>query len=151
MASPQAADKISSQVALTHYWLDGDYTGNIAIGQWVDMLDFGAIMITACGGNLGGAGPIALAILADSASNGASGHNVTIAESTSTACTAEGDYMIVECTAEQIRQEAEDSGYNLRYVCAKLDNGNAGDEVVVTYLRTKPRFPHDGLTVGKST
>jgi hypothetical protein len=68
-----------------------------------------------------------------------------IADSGTVAADAVGDYVPIECTAEQVAQEASDAGVDLRYVAARLTCQNAADEAVVAYFAT-PRHATLGLT-----
>lgn len=149
MASPQAPQKFLSENKITSYPIDGSYSTAADIDKWVDMRDYAGIVMLATGIALTGVGPEVLTIIADAESDG-SGGNVEIAAN-SDAQTTEGDYMMVECTAEQIRQEGVDNSKELRYVSLKLENGNDADEAVVTYIRYGPRFAKSGLSVGQST
>ena len=150
MASPQAPEKFKSSNKVTSYALDDDYTTQIDIDEWVDMRDYEGIFAIATGIN--GGVVEALKIIGNPESDG-SGTDIDIMESADTAGTAEGDYMTVEATAEQFRQEGIDAttAANLRYASVELEMENATDEAVVTYVRFGARFAKSGLTVGVST
>ena len=53
-----------------------------------------------------------------------------------------GDYLFLECTAEEIGA----LGTDLRYVTASCEFATDSDEGVVTYVRTNPRFPRNALS-----
>lgn len=59
---------------------------------------------------------------------------------------AEDDRIYLECTAAEIAQLGEASGYALRYAAARLTCADAADEAVVTYIGLKPRFAYNGLS-----
>lgn len=150
MASPQAVNQLFSKQKIEMFWKDGDYSTIADIDEWVDMRDYRNFAVILTAGNLTGAGVKNLKIYADAESDG-SGGNISIAEWSGTVGSAEGDYLVLECTAEQIRQEAEDNTKELRYVSAYIQLANAADEGVVTYIRAGARFPRDGLTADSVT
>jgi hypothetical protein len=113
--------------------------------RWVDMANYGSFSAIAMTSVLGGNGITKLEILANDKSDG-SGTDVVIKDSGTVAADAVGDYVVEECTAEELAQEGADNSVNLRYVCARLTCHHAGDEAVVTYIRSKPRFAENGLT-----
>lgn len=77
----------------------------------------------------------------------AAGTNVTtIVSSGAVLADAVGDFVCLECTDEQIREQGITSGYNFTHVGARLTCSHAGDEAVVTYIRHKPKFAASGLT-----
>jgi hypothetical protein len=140
MVSAIATDKLRSNLKIDHY-LSGDASTAKDIG-WVDMRDYGRIMITALAAALTGTGITAFKILANSKSDG-SGTDVEVkAHAVGSAPDAAGDYLVLECSAEEIRS----LGADLRYVSANIDANNAGDNIAVTYIRAEPRFAQAGLT-----
>jgi len=60
---------------------------------------------------------------------------------------AVGDYIVLECDAQQIAQAAAAAGRAYTHASLVLSLATATDEMVVTYIRSGPRFAHDGLTV----
>lgn len=73
--------------------------------------------------------------------------NVTVVKDSGVvAADAKGDYVALECTAEEVRQLSEAGGFNLRYVAARLTLANAGDEANVVYILAFPRFAQKDLT-----
>ena len=150
MASPQAADKLFSNQKIEMFWKDDDYSSEADIDEWVDMRDYSNFAVILTAGNLTGAGVKDLKIYADAESDG-SGGNVSIVEWSGSVGSAEGDYLVLECTAEQIAQEGEDNSKDLRYVSAYVTLDNAADEAVVTYIRAGARFAQDGLTADSVT
>ena len=150
MASPQDAQKFLANNKMESFAKDADFSTAADIDEWVDMRDYGGIAVMVTGINLTGAGPSGLDIIADEDADGGDG-NVIITTWSGDAATAEGDFLVLEATSEQIVQEGEDNSKNLRYVSVKLKLANAGDEAVVTYVRYNPRFPQLDLTADSVT
>ena len=156
MASPQEALKFGSKNKVDFFNVDGDYT-TAAVAQavstsgevWLDMKGYSGLFVLAGGVNLTGDGPKSLEIVADAAADGSDG-NISIVTSSSDVTTAEGGYMIVEATAEQIVQEGEDNSKALRYVGIKLGLNSSDDEAAITVIRYGPRFAHRTLTAGSA-
>ena len=157
MASPQAALHFMSRNKVDFFNVDADLTtaavpvaiSNGGAAVWLDMKGYSGVFFIAGGVNLTGAGPKSLVIVADEDSNGGDG-NIEIASSASNVCSAEGGYMVVEATAEQIVQEGADNSKNLRYVSVKLGLANANDEAAIVAVRYGPRFAHGTLTAGSA-
>lgn len=77
----------------------------------------------------------------------ADGTNATaIVSSGTVAADAVGDFVAVECTAEQIREVGAAAGYNFTHVGVRITCANSADECAVTYIRTGAKYPHSGLT-----
>lgn len=152
MASPQASMKIFANNKIEIFDHDPNGTSALEVTpdggttqRWVDMRGYGAFAAIAMSSALTGAGITKLEIVANTASDG-SGTDVVIKDSGTVACDAVGDYVVEECTAEEIAQEGADNSVDLRYVCARLTVANAADEAVVTYIRAYPRYAESGLT-----
>lgn len=147
MASPQASDKFFANNKVTQYDHDpANSTVATAIG-WVDMRDYGNFAALCFTSSLGGNGPTAFSIIADSDSDGGSGSNVIIkTHAVGSAPDAVGDYLVLECTAEELAQEGADNSVDLRYVSVKVTCHHTDDEAVVTYIRSEARRAADGLT-----
>lgn len=151
MASPQVSNKIFSNNLIEMFDHDpGDTSANVVTPdggtteRWVDIRDFHNFAVTAMSSLLVGAGITLLEIVA---ADDASGTN-TIQIKTSGAVVADavGDYVVEECTAEEVRQESVDAGFTARFVAGRITVANGGDEAVVTYIRTGARFAQDALT-----
>lgn len=139
MATAIATDKMTSNLAVTHY-LSGDATTEKDIA-WVDMRDYSHILVTAHAAALTGLGVTVFKIIANSESDG-SGSDVEIkAHAVGSAPDAAGDYLVLEASAEEIGA----AGTDLRYVSAAIDAANSADQIAVTYVRM-PIRPQDGLT-----
>lgn len=159
MASPQALDKFAVNNKVNMFNVDGDYTTAAICSSvstsgevWLDMKGYSGLWVGAMGVNLTGVGPSALSIIGDSDSDGGSGNNVTVATSADTAVSAEGGWISVEASAEQIKQEGNDDATptNLRYVGIQLTMANAADEAAIVVVRYGPRFSYDALTAGSA-
>jgi len=150
VASPQAADKWLCNQKVDVYWCDGDYTTAAAADStWLDMKDYTGVAGIFTAGNLTGAGVKALSIYAGTSAAGAGA--AALVNWSGTVGSAEGDYLVLEATSEQLRQEAEDAGANYRYIIPYITLDNAADEGVVMVVRYGPKFPRDGLTADSVT
>ena len=69
-----------------------------------------------------------------------------IKDSGTVAADAVGDYVGLECSAEEVAQKASDTGKALRYVAARITCHNAADEAVVLYLQDGIKFKGNALT-----
>jgi hypothetical protein len=64
-----------------------------------------------------------------------SGTNITAVKDSGTVdADALCDWLMEECSAEEIAQLASSTGYSLRYVAARVTQSNSGDEAVVVYF-----------------
>lgn len=147
MASPQASDKLGSNMAVKMYDHDPADSTVATDVDWVDMRDFENFMVKTMASALTGVGVNAFTILANAESDG-SGTDITVkTHAVGSAPDAVGDQLVLECTAEEIAQEAADAGVaNARYVSASLTCANAADENVVVYIRAGCKRAYDGLT-----
>lgn len=142
MASGLTANKLMSEIKITQYDFDPDSTASTAIG-WVDMRDFSKLLV----GFFRTIGTSDITLLIKGATSSAGANAQTIVTKTISAQpNAVGDYVFLECLAEQIAQVASTSGYALRYVSAYVSFATNTDEGVVTYVQGGPRFAYDGLT-----
>lgn len=144
MASPQGSEKIFSHMKIKSFDFDPDGTSAVDVG-WEDMQNFGLFGVEFF--RTIGTSVVTLAILANAQSNGG-GTDVTVKTKTFTAQPdAVGDQVFLECTAEEVKQEANDAGVSgVRYVSASVSFATGTDEAVVTYFFAHPRFAYDQLT-----
>jgi len=133
MVSAQTNQKILSRLDVSHYDFDPDATTAVDVA-WVDMRDAGRFACSFF--RTIGTGALTFKILANSASDG-SGSDVTIKEWSGSEPDAVGDYVFLECTA----QELAASGTDLRYVTASVAVATGTDEGVVTYILSDLRYP----------
>lgn len=113
---------------------------------WVDMRDYEGIVISVFCSALTGTGPVAFKILGNSSSTGSGTDAVIKTHALGTAADAVGDYIFLECTAEEIAAASTSTTGQLRYVSANVAMNNAADEAVVTYIRYGARFATEDLT-----
>ena len=146
MASTSESDKFGSNNKVTMYDHDPGDTAANDVG-WVDMNGYGGFVAIIFCSALGGNGATAFTINANSSSTGAGTDAEVKSHAVSSAPDAVGDWLILECTAEEIRSVETAATGQLRYVTAIITNHHNDDEEVVTYIRTDPRFAKDGLTV----
>ena len=144
MASVQSSDKIASTQKIKLYDHDPNGTSATAVA-WVDMSNYGVFGVMAFASALAGNGVTAFAIQASAASNGANPETI-VSHAVGSAPDAVGDQLWLECTAEQVAAVGAAAGKDLRYVSAVLTMHNAGDENVVAYVLSEPRFASGGLT-----
>lgn len=112
--------------------------------KYADMRDYGTFAAIAMASTLTGNGITKLEIVASAAV--AFSSVVVVKDSGTVAADAVGDYVVEECTAEELAQLSSDNSVELRYVAARLTCQNAADEAVVTYIQGNPRWPQSGLT-----
>ena len=150
MASPQASQHLGSCLFGALYDHDPGATSATLVSpdggttiRYVDMRDYSHFMALAMSSTLTGAG-ITKAEIVASATIAFSAVTV-IKDSGIVAADAVGDYVKLECSAEEIAQEAIGAGVELRYVAVRLTCANAADEAVVAYI-AKPRHAVLDLT-----
>jgi len=146
MASGVSTDKLFTTHAIASYDFDPDSTAATDVA-WVDLRDYSNFAVIAMtSATTAPSGAAAFSILANPNSDG-SGTDVTVkTHAVGSAPDAVGDYLVLECTAEEIAELASDNSSALRYVSANIAMTNATNEAVVTYIRTGARFQHDALT-----
>lgn len=101
--------------------------------RYVDMRDherFAAIAIQTVIGSSSGITKLEIVAASDTA-----GNDLTVIKDSGTVdADALCDWLIEECSADEIAQASAASGLDLRYVAARLTQSNAGDEAVVVYF-----------------
>lgn len=138
MPSSQDNQKIRSRMKVTQYDFDPDGTDAVDVA-WVDMRDFGRFLASFFR-TVGTSDLDTFRIIANSASDG-SGTDVVVRSKTVDP-DAVGDYVFIECTAQELAALGDD----LRYVSLQVEFATGTDEGVVTYIRSDPRFAYDELT-----
>lgn len=134
MASPQAAQHWSARNYALMLDVDADYsTAAVVTTGILDMSLYEGIVVLAMSSALTGAGITLLEIIGCEDSDG-TGNITQIVTSGVVAADAVGDWVRAEATAEQMRQESEENGYDLRYMAPRLTNANAADEVVMCVI-----------------
>lgn len=146
MASALATAKLSANLAAYMYEHDPANATVATEIAWVDMRDFGELMVLAMSHNLTGNGITAFALVANDESDGG-GTDVTVkTHAVGSAPDAGGDFLMLECTAEEIVQLGEENDVDLRYVTAVITEHNANDEAGVCYIRGAAKHARRALT-----
>ncbi|GAG08495.1 unnamed protein product, partial [marine sediment metagenome] len=140
MASPQASQKYFAQDNIQMWDHDPGTTAATVItpdtptnARWVDMRDYSQFGLLVMSSTLTGAGMTLVEIVANTASDG-SGTTVVITTSGAVVADAVGDYVVLECSQEQLAQEGSDNSVALRYVAGRVTVANNADECVATYI-----------------
>lgn len=134
---------LRASLKVDHYDFDPGGTDAVDVG-WVDMQDYDAILITFFR-TVGTSNLDTFAIIANSESDG-SGTDATVkTHAVANEPNAVGDYIVLEVSAEEIRQVETSSTGQLRYVSASVEFATGTDEGVVTYIR-KARHAQRNLT-----
>lgn len=146
MASAVDTQKLASRAA--RYMYDHDPADSTVATDvaWVDLRDYENFLVMVMASALTGLGVTAFKILANAASDGSGTDYEIKAHAVGSAPDAVGDFLVLECSAEEIAQIGAAAGVNLRYVSANLTCANAADEAVVYYERANPRFAYADLT-----
>ncbi len=146
MAATGAADKLFANNKITMREIDPATGTNATDVEWVDMRDYDNFGVLTMASALTGNGVTAFSILANSESDGSGTDATVVSHSVGSAPDAVDDYLVLECTAAQVRQVETSGTGQLRYVSASLTFANAGDENVVTYVLSGAKRAADGLT-----
>ena len=150
MAAASPCKKLFTNAAIVTYDHDPDATT-----AQVTTPDAGTTKRYVAMANYGGFAGIVMATIATTgptlvdivAATDSAGTDVTTVISSGTvAADAVGDVVVVECSAEQIKEQGVTSGKDFTHVGVRITCGNSGDECAVTYIRHSPRFPKDALT-----
>jgi len=123
------------------------YTGHTTSGAvaWYDMRDFRHFMAIVHAAALTGTGVTAFSIKAAPAAS-ATNEQTIVSHAVGSAPDGEDDFLMLECSAEQIAQIGAAAGYDLRYVAVYLTVNNSSDLLDVVHIFGGPRFAHSGLT-----
>lgn len=139
MASPQSSQKFLAGHKI-QVW-DHDPGGTTALlvtpdggttVRVVDMRDYLCFTFAVLA-TIATTGPTKIEIIAATGSDG-TGTVTVIKDSGTIAADAVGDWAVLECSAEEVAQEAADAGADLRYVAGRITCGNAADEAVAVYI-----------------
>ena len=136
------ANKLASTIKVTQYDFDPNATTATAVA-WVDMQNFTSLLVSFF--RTVGTSALTLKIQASAASNGASAEDI-VTKTVAAEPDAVGDFIFLECLAEQVAAKAASTGKALRYVSAVASFATNTDEGVVSYIMGAPRFAYDGLT-----
>lgn len=150
MASPQSSSKLLSEFLIASYDHDPGATTAVITSpdggttlRYVDMRDYSVFGVLATSTAMTGAGITKVEIVASAT---AAFSSVTVIKDSGTvAADALGDYVLLECTAEEVAQEGADAGVDLRYVAARITEANSADEAVIVYIG-KAKRPHTAIS-----
>ena len=105
----------------------------------VDMRKYSRFAVAAMTTVIAGAAITKLEIVAYSDS--ALSANATVVKDSGTvAADAQGDWVIEECSAEELSKLSDTAGADLRYLAGRITMANSGDEAAVLYLMEPVRF-----------
>lgn len=136
MASAQASQHFLARHKAEILDVDADYsTAAVVTSSVKDMRDYSGYVVIAMVSALTGSGMTLLEIVGASNSTGTT--DVTsIKTSGAVVGDAVGDYVVLECTAEELAHAGAVAGADLRYAAVRLTLQNANDEVVACIIRT---------------
>lgn len=152
MASAVTSQKIASTHAILSYDHDPGATSAqivtpdggttkrlvpLALYEW-----FGVACMTSVSASSSGATLVDIVAATDSAGTNAT----TVVSSGAVVADAVGDFVFVECTAAQVKEQGDSDGRVYTHVGARITCSNSGDECVVTYIRANPKFAALNLT-----
>ena len=151
MASAQSIMKLFANLGMALYDHDPDANTALIVSpdagttlRYIDMRDCNNFAAIAMSSALTGAGITLLEIVASETITFAA---VTVIKTSgAVVCDAVGDYVVEECTAEEVGYLAAAAGLDLRYVAARITVANAADEAVVAYVEGNKRWAYSGLT-----
>lgn len=151
MATAQTMERWRSRNAFTLYDHDPGASTAVLVSadggttkNFVDMRDYEQFVVLAMV-TVGTGGITTVAIVAAEDTAGTNQQTIVTVGGALDA-DALGDYIIAECTAEQIAAVGAAAGYNLRYVSALITCGNNGDEALVGFIRTGAKRATSALT-----
>lgn len=145
MASAVSTQKVFSREAIAAARATGAAGTVLSPSTLLDLRDFDSFAALAMLAAKTGAGITKLEIVA--AEDAAGNSNLTVIKDSGTvAADALGDYVVQECTAEEIAQIGRASGYALRYVAARVTLANAADVAAVTVIRGDAKVRCKDLT-----
>lgn len=150
MASPTTTQHVRSNLTVQLWDHDPGGTTATLVSpdggttiRYLDMRDYTHFSVAAMSKTLTGNGITKLEIVA-SATTAFSAVTV-IKDSGTVAADAEYDWVMEECTAQEVAQEGADAGVELRYVAGRITEANAADEAVAVYIAL-PKRPQLNLT-----
>jgi hypothetical protein len=138
MASTITTKKLRVNVALRIYIHDPADATVAVVPAWVDMRDFQHFLATLT--LVSGTGVLTFRLMASASADGSSPVEVKV-HATPTVADAQGDQLVLECSADELNS----LGTALRYVGAEVDMDVNSDIASLTYLRTEPRYASSTL------
>jgi hypothetical protein len=151
MASSLAVSKFLSKNYVEVWDHDPDTASAIVVtpdggttDKYIDMKGYGVFTVLVIQTVLSGTGVTKVEIVA---ADDTTGTNLTvIRDSGAITLNALAEWWAGECTAAEIKQLSEESGYNLRYVSVRTTQNGAGDESIVVFIASQPTFAYSDLT-----
>lgn len=134
-----STDFMAANLLVTAYDFDPDGTDAVDVG-WVDMRDCSHILVMFFR-TVGTSALDTFKILANSDSAGGGTDSTIATHAVGSEPDAVGDYLFLECSAEQLSE----TGTDLRYVSASCEFATGTDEGVVVYIRW-PKRAYDALS-----
>jgi len=144
MASALVAQEFFSRIRRDVFALTGVGPA-VAAGGYLDMSQYGNFAITVIDSVLSGSGLAQIEIVAAVDAAGTNAQQITTKTLTPSAPVIT-DFATLEIIADQIREVATASGFNLRFVAARVTLNAAGDKVIVVCDRWRAKFPQQNLT-----
>ncbi len=138
MTSPQGYVKDLANAKTTSF-LPGDVSSATDVG-WVDMKNYNGFRADVLLHTLAGTGITAFLIIANEQSDGGGTDVIIKTHAAPTTANAAGDRLVMECSADEIRQEGvQNNPPTARYVSVKVTANNSGDLTAVTYRQYGPK------------
>ena len=145
MASAQSVAKFFANNKVDMYsHIPGDTAAN-DVG-WVDMAGYEGVAVLVLATNLTGDGVNAFSLLANTAAAGGGTDGTIKSHAVGSAPDASGDYLVLECTAEEMAQLGAAASSNFVGFSASVTHANNADESTVVYIRYNGKWSYDGLT-----
>ena len=158
MASAVTTQKIGSTSAIkTYFHVPGGTSATVCNDNggsavWLDMSQyesFGVEVMNAVSGS--SSGPTLVDIVGADDSSGTNVTTIVSSGTISPAITAVGKNVFIECTGEQVKEVSAASGFNFKYVSARITTSNSGDKQSVVFIRTFSKSPQLNLTTPAPT
>lgn len=137
-----SVDKLKSTIDVRMFDFDPGATTVTAV-EWVAMKNYENLLVSAM--RTVGTSAVTLTINAATDSSGTDSA-VVVTKTVSTEPDAVGDYISVECMAQQIAQKASDDGKAYTHASAVISVATGTDEMAVTYVLGGARFAGSDLT-----
>ena len=133
MAVASATDKIACNYKVTMYDQDDATATSANNVGWVDMRDYTNILVAVFTSALTGTGPTVFTLEGNTGAAGGGTDREIKAHAMGDLPNAVGDWVYLECSAEEIAQVGSDNDEDLRYVSAQVTCQHNDDEMVVMF------------------
>ncbi len=128
----QTSQHLLSQLKITQYDFDPDSADPVDV-TWVaakDVMHFLVIFFRTTGTSA----LDTFSIIGNTLADGSGTDTTIVAHAVANEPNAQGDYVVLECNAEQIAQEAADAGVAILGISASIEFNTNSDEGIVTYI-----------------